>query len=87
MFRSRRRISRWWMVLAITIGTFIGGLLGDFIGNWLPLARLGIEVGNSVPFIVETNLLSMTLQMLVRFNLGSILGLFIGILVFRYFDR
>jgi len=87
MFRSRKRISRWWLVLAIVLGTLMGGILGDFIGNWLPLARLGIEIGNTAPFAINTSLLMMNLQILARFNLGSLLGLFIGILIFRYFDR
>ncbi len=87
MFRSRKRISRWWLVLAIVLGTLIGGLLGDWIGNWLPLARLGIEIGNAAPFILNTNLLMLNLQILARFNLGSLLGLLLGILIFRYIDR
>lgn len=87
MFRNKRRISRWWLVLAIVLGTLIGGLLGDWLGNWLPLARMGIEIGNTTPFVIKTNLLEMSLGILVRYNLGSLLGLLIGALVFRYFDR
>jgi uncharacterized membrane protein YfcA len=87
MFRNKKRLSRWWLVLAIVLGTFIGGMLGDWLGNWLPLARMGIEIGNAAPFTLDTNLLTMSLQILARFNLGSLLGLLIGILVFRYFDR
>ena len=87
MFRNKRRISRWWLVLAIILGTLIGGLLGDWLGNWLPLARMGIEIGNAAPFVIDTSLLTMSLQILVRYNLGSLLGLLIGIIVFRYFDR
>ncbi|MCE5197100.1 MAG: hypothetical protein LLG09_08255 [Negativicutes bacterium] len=87
MFRSKRRISRWWLVLAIFLGLLIGGLLGDFIGNWLPLARLGLEIGNVEPFILTSALLDLSLQFMIRFNLGSLIGLLISILIFRLLDK
>lgn len=87
MFRNRRRISRWWLVLAILCGLLIGGLVADFIGRWLPMAKMGLEIGNMEPLRIDTNLLKLELQLLLRFNLGSVLGLLIGILVFRFFDK
>lgn len=87
MFRSKRKISRWWLVLAIFLGLLIGGLLGDLIGNWLPLARLGLEIGNVVPFILHSAVFDLSLQCMVRFNLGSLIGLLVAILVFRLLDK
>lgn len=87
MFRTKRRLSRWWLVLAIVIGMLLGGLLADFIGQWLPLARLGLEIGNADSFHVDTTLLKLDLQILMRFNLGSLLGLLIAIITFRFFDN
>ncbi len=83
MRRGRRQSSFWGWVLVIFIGLFAGSWLGSYLSRWLPFLSTGIEIGNTTPLVISSSIIDLTFKLLLRFNLGSLIGLLLAVLIFR----
>ncbi len=75
----------WIMLIFILCGLVIGGLLGDLAGNinglwWL---AFGQEFGLENPLVLNLSILKITFAFLIKINIASIIGMAIGIFLYR----
>ncbi|MGE5654736.1 MAG: DUF4321 domain-containing protein [Bacillota bacterium] len=83
MRRGRRQSSYWGWILVVLLGLFVGSWLGSYLSRWLPFLTTSIEIGNTAPLIINSSVLDLTFKLLVRFNLGSLVGLLLAVLIYR----
>lgn len=67
----------------ILVGLLIGSWLGSYLSRWLPFLTTSIEVGNTSPLVIDSAIIDLTFKILLRFNLGSLVGLLLAIFVYR----
>jgi len=82
--RNERRI--WVAVLICALGMFLGGLLAHFLGQnfeTIRWASIALEIGTENPWQIASPLIDASILLRVRFNIGSLLGLIIGLLIYR----
>ena len=82
---ATRDKSFWIMLIFILSGLVIGGLLGDLAGNvnglwWL---AFGQEFGLESPLILNLSILKITFAFMIKINIASIIGMAIGIFLYR----
>ena len=76
-------------VLVLLVGAELGSLLGEILGQVFPSGPLhalfsrGVSVGISPPFTIHLLIFELTLGLLLKMNLCSILGLVAAFLVLR----
>ena len=77
--------SFWIMLIFILCGLVIGGLLGDLASNVNGLWWLGYgqEFGITNPFILNLRILTLTFAFTIKINIASIIGMAIGIFIYR----
>lgn len=79
--------SLWILLIFIFSGLVLGGLIGeltkniDFL-NWL---SYGQEFGLESPIILNLNIVKITFALMIKINIASIIGLAIGIFIYRKF--
>ncbi len=83
MRRGRRQGSIWGWILVILLGLFVGSWLGSYLSRWLPFLTTSIEIGNTSPLVIHSSVIDLTFKMLLRFNLGSLVGLLLAVLIYR----
>ena len=88
-YRRRRRPSIWLAVLICLVAMELGGHLGIFLSQWEQFSWSGIalEVGTENPWIIMTPLHEASILIKTRFNLGSVFGLSVGILLYSLIRR
>ena len=76
------RKNNWACFLLILAGIVIGG----FIGNLLPIDWLnyGQTFGLSSPIVLDFSILCITFGLSIKITIASILGIIIGILIYRF---
>lgn len=76
------RKNNWACFLLILAGIVIGG----FIGNLLPIDWLnyGQTFGLSSPIVLDFGILCITFGLSIKITIASILGIIIGILIYRF---
>lgn len=81
MSAKEKRLLLFVLILA---GLVIGGLLGSLAENVNALSWLnyGKSFGLSEPLVLDLELLKLTFGLMIHFNVASILGMLIGILVY-----
>ena len=82
---ATRDKSFWIMLIFILSGLVIGGLLGDLAGNvnglwWL---AFGQEFGLESPLVLHLSILKITFAFMIKINIASIIGMAIGIFLYR----
>lgn len=82
---ATRDKSFWIMLIFILSGLVIGGLLGDLAGNvnglwWL---AFGQEFGLESPLVLNLSILKITFAFMIKINIASIIGMAIGIFLYR----
>lgn len=75
----------WILLIFILSGLVIGGLLGDLAGNinglwWL---AFGQEFGLESPLVLNLSILKLTFAFMIKINIASIIGMAIGIFIYR----
>ena len=75
----------WLLVLFILCGLVLGGLLGNFAASvdflwWL---SYGSEFGLSTPLNLDLGIIKLTFALMVHVNVASIIGMIIGIFIYR----
>ncbi|MCL2547926.1 MAG: hypothetical protein FWE76_02030 [Symbiobacteriaceae bacterium] len=88
-YRRKNRNSIWLLLLLCIIGLELGGYLGLYLSGieQLHWAGIALEVGTESPWVIVTPLHEASILLKTRFNLGSLLGLFLGLAVYSYWRR
>jgi len=72
-------------IIFILCGIVIGGLLGELSGgiSWLNWLSYGKSFGFSDPFTLDLGVLQLTLGLMIKINVASIIGIVISIFIYR----
>lgn len=72
-------------ILFILAGLVIGGLIGDLVANvdWLKWLAYGQEFGLREPIVLDLNVMIITLGLMIKINIASIIGVIIALLVYK----
>lgn len=79
----------WLLIFFILIGALLGGLLGEILRVVSPHGPLQevfsrvAEIGIFPPFTLDLSLFSITLGFQLRINLFSILGIILGLYIYK----
>lgn len=78
-----RKKNSWTCFLLILTGIVLGGLIGNVFPaeNWL---NYGQTFGLSSPVILDLGILSITFGMTIKITVSSIIGVVVGIFVYRF---
>lgn len=73
------------LIIFILCGVVIGGLLGELASgvSWLSWLAYGKSFGFSTPFTLDLGVLQLTLGLMIKINIASIIGIIISIFVYR----
>lgn len=79
MTRSK---NSWALLLLMLAGIVIGGFIGDLTNiGWL---KYGQVFGLTQPLVLDFGVLVLTFALTIRITIGSILGVIIAILIYRF---
>ena len=77
-----RNRKTWTCFLLILAGIVLGGFIGSlFPDTWV---NYGQTFGLSSPLVLDLGILSITFGLTIRITIASILGLLLGIAVYRF---
>lgn len=74
------------LVFIIILGAVTGALLGDILGKFVPALRFlstAYSIGMSSPLVLDMKVLTLTLGLNFSFNIMSILGIVLAIILYR----
>lgn len=72
----------WIMLLMILCGIVIGGFLGELLGKYFPILKLGYNFGVS-PHTWDFIALKLTLGIAFSINVFSVIGVLLAIYLFK----
>jgi hypothetical protein len=86
--RTTKRTARdpWWILIVVVVaGAMLGSVVADALGQFIYLAPLGhsVAVGVDPPVTLDLRVITLTLGVVVRLNLATVLGIIVGVYVFR----
>lgn len=70
-------------IILVLAGLIIGSFIGDLFKDSINLFAYSKTIGFS-PFTIDLSVIKFTLGFLVHMNLASVIGLIIGILIYRW---
>lgn len=74
--------NNWACFLLILAGVVIGGVIGNLFPNtWL---NYGQTFGLSQPFVLDLGILCLTFGLTIKITVASIIGIAIGIIIYRF---
>lgn len=77
-----RKKNNWTCFLLILAGIVLGGFIGSlFPGSWV---NFGQTFGLTSPFILDLGILSVTFALTIKITIGSIIGIFAAIVIYRF---
>lgn len=75
------RKNNWACFLLVLAGIVIGGFIGSLFPNtWL---NYGQSFGLSSPMVLDLGILSITFGLTIKITIASIIGIAVGILIYR----
>lgn len=75
------RKNNWACFLLVLAGIVIGGFIGSLFPNtWL---NYGQSFGLSSPMVLDLGILSITFGLTIKITIASIVGIAVGILIYR----
>ncbi len=80
------RKNNWILVIILLCGIVLGGYIGTLASkvsflNWL---AYGNTFGLTSPIVLDLGILVLTFGLTIHINIASIIGLIIGIIVYRF---
>lgn len=75
------------LIIFVLCGLVIGGLLGELTSgvSWLKWLSYGQEFGLANPVTLDLGVMQLTLGLLFKINVSSIIGIIIAIFIYRKF--
>ncbi len=76
------------VVVVVVVGSLLGMFIGKLLNMWFPagqvnaLINTGINTGLT-PTTVDLNLVEFTAGLMFKFNIASILGIFVSAVVYK----
>lgn len=82
---ATRDKSTWIYIVFILSGLVIGGLIGELTSgvNGLWWLSYGQNFGIETPLVINLNVITITFALMIKINIASIIGMAIGILIYR----
>lgn len=77
----------WILVLFLLCGVLVGGILGELLGSAIPgeLFAKSLRIGTIAgPITLNLLVLDLTLGMVLHINFGTVLGIVLGILLYKW---
>lgn len=78
--------NNWTLFILILAGIVLGGFLGSLAQgvSWLSWLNYGQSFGLQEPLVLELGILVLTFGLNIRITIAGIIGIIIGIIVYRY---
>ena len=78
--------NNWTLFILILAGIVLGGFLGSLAEgvSWLNWLNYGQSFGLQSPVVLELGILVLTFGLNIKITIAGIIGIVIGILVYRY---
>ena len=78
--------NNWTLFLLLLAGVVLGGFLGSLAQgvSWLGWLNYGQTFGLQSPVVLELGILVLTFGLNIKITVAGIIGIVIGILVYRY---
>jgi hypothetical protein len=82
---SNTRKNNWTLLIILLCGIVLGGFLGQLASNvsFLSWLAYGNTFGLTSPIVLDLGILVLTFGLTITINIASIIGLIIGIIVYR----
>lgn len=82
---SRTEKNNWTLLVILLSGIVLGGFLGQLASNisFLNWLSYGKTFGLTSPIVLDLGILVLTFGLTITINIASIIGLIIGIIVYR----
>ncbi|MGI6113097.1 MAG: DUF4321 domain-containing protein [Mahellales bacterium] len=78
--RGRSQRNPWTLLLLLLAGLIIGGVVGDILSSYLPLFNYSYRFGIVEPIGLDLRVIAITFGLVFNLNLGSAIGVVIGII-------
>ena len=84
------RRSPWFLLIYVLIGGLLGGILGEILQVMAPRGTIQsifsthFTPGISPPLTIDLVLVKLTLGFSIKINILSVLGMFIGIYIYKH---
>lgn len=77
--------NKWTMLIIMLCGIVLGGFIGYLCRNigWLGWLNYGQMFGLSSPVVLDLGIFVLTFGLTININIASILGLILGIVIYR----
>lgn len=78
--------NNWTLFLLLLAGVVLGGFLGSLAQSisWLDWLNYGQTFGLQNPIVLELGILVLTFGLNIKITIAGIIGIVVGILVYRY---
>lgn len=75
------------LIIFVLCGLVIGGLLGELAKNisWLSWLSYGQQFGLANPVTLDLGVVELTLGLMFKINVSSIIGIIISVFIYRKF--
>lgn len=82
---SNTRKNNWTLLVILLCGIVLGGFLGQLAANvsFLSWLAYGNTFGLTSPVVLDLGVLVLTFGLTININIASIIGLIIGIIIYR----
>ncbi len=70
------------LLFFILVGAILGGIIGEVFGTYIPFLNMSKSIGFS-PVKVDLSLIQLTLGFTMKLSLSGILGILLGVVLFR----
>ncbi|MDD6135572.1 MAG: DUF4321 domain-containing protein [Lachnospiraceae bacterium] len=77
--------SKWTLLLVLLSGIVLGGFIGYLCRDisWLSWLNYGQTFGLSEPVVLDLGIMLITFGLVISINIASIIGVVIGILIYK----
>ncbi|MCM2267562.1 MAG: DUF4321 domain-containing protein [Elusimicrobiales bacterium] len=76
------------VVVVVVVGSLLGIFIGKLLNMWFPVGQVNALINTGIntglhPTTVDLNLVEFTAGLVFKFNISSILGIFISAVIYK----
>lgn len=77
--------NKWTLLLILLSGIVLGGFIGHLCRgiSWLSWLSFGQTFGLSAPIVLDLGIIILTFGLTITINIASIIGIIIGIIIYK----